>query len=93
MNKEEQRLLTMFQKNKISESDYQMLHKALNKKTFCTILKDSVLINPFKKIAGFKALFLGLILAVLISLIGVYANIFIDGSLGYLMPKSISKQL
>lgn len=71
MNKEEQRLLTMFQENKISESDYQMLHKALNKKSLCTVLKDSVLI----------------------SLVGVYANIFIDGCLGYMIPLYIKTSL
>ena len=39
MNKEEQRLFIMLKENKISDTDYQMLIKALNKKSFCTLIE------------------------------------------------------
>jgi len=89
MNKEEQRLLSMLEENKISDTDYQMLIKALNKKSFCTLIESSVLINPFQKIAGFKALLMGLVLMIIMSLVGVYANVFYDGSFGYVIPVGI----
>ena len=93
MNKEEQRLLTMLKDNKISESDYQMLSSALNKKSLCTVINDSLLVNPFQKIAGFNALLIGLVLAVLMSLVGVYANVFFDASLGFIIPQGIKTAL
>lgn len=86
MNKEEQRLIAMLKENKISDDDYQMLRKALNKKSFCTLVENSMLINPFQKIAGFKALFMGLVLMIIMSLVGVYAGVFYDGSFGIMLP-------
>ncbi|CDZ77961.1 hypothetical protein BN59_02257 [Legionella massiliensis] len=89
MNKEETKLLMMRKDNKISESDYQMLLAALNKKSLCTQIENSIFINPFQKIAGFKALTLGLILLILMSALGVYADVYFDGTLGYMMAYNI----
>lgn len=85
MKKELERLLKMRKENKISERDFDMLSGALTKNSFCSTLENSMLINPFQKIAGFKALFIGLILMLVMSVIGVYANVYIDGSLGFIM--------
>ncbi|MBA2651849.1 MAG: hypothetical protein H0U73_06250 [Tatlockia sp.] len=86
MDKENSKLVKMLKDNRISESEYQMLLTALHKKTFCTRLENSLLINPFQKIAGFKALLLGLLILVVLSLIGTYTDIYFDGILGYMFP-------
>lgn len=89
MNKEQEKLLKMFQDRKISESDYQLLSQALNKESLCTQLENSLFVNPFQKIAGFKALFLGLILMVILSVLGVYSNVYFDGILGVMYAEHI----
>ncbi len=87
--KSRQRLLNMRKENKISESDFDMLSGALTKNSFCSTLENSMLINPFQKIAGFKALCIGIILMLVMSALGVYANVYIDGSLGFLMTDTL----
>ncbi len=89
MNKEEIKLLTMLKHNKISESDYQMLVTAINKPSFCTLIENSLLVNPFQKIAGFKALFLGIIVLLLMSILGVWSNVYIEGTIGYLFADNV----
>lgn len=89
MKKEQERLLNMCRNNKISELDYQMLSKALNKTSTVWSIEDSLLINPFQKIAGIKALILGLILMVVMSIVGAYANVYYDGILAYIFPLGI----
>ncbi len=89
MKKELERLLNMRKENKISESDFDMLSGALTKNSFCSTLENNVLINPFQKIAGFKALFIGIVLIMVMSILGVYANVYIDGTLGFLMTNGI----
>lgn len=92
MNKEQERLLAMRRENRLSEQDYQMLTEALNKKSLCTELENSLLFNPFRKIAGFKALFLGFILIVIMSFIGVYADIYYDGTFGFFIASGIKTE-
>lgn len=92
MNKEQERLLSMRKKNKISESDYLMLANALNKKSPWSI-ENSLLVNPFQKIAGYKALFIGLILMIVMSAVGAHAKIFYDGTLGFIFPLGIKTPL
>lgn len=89
MKKEEQRLLTMLNEKKISGPDYEMLVNALGKKSFCTQIEESLLINPFQKIAGYNALLCGLVIMVAMSLVGVYAKIYIDGILGFMYSQGI----
>lgn len=89
MKKELERLMKMRKENRISESDFHMLTKSLSEKSFCSILESSALINPFQKIAGFKALLIGIIIMVVMSLLGVYANIYIDGSLGFIVANGL----
>lgn len=89
MKKELEQLLNMRKENKISESDFEILSEALTKNSFCSILENSILINPFQKIAGFKALFIGIIIMLLMSILGVYASVYIDGTLGYLTSNGL----
>ncbi|MBN9230949.1 MAG: hypothetical protein J0I93_08870 [Legionella sp.] len=89
MNTEEEKLLAMFNANKISASDYQMLIAAINKKSFCTQIENSWLVNPFQVIAGYEALFLGLVLIIVMSLIGTYAEVYFDGILGFITPYNL----
>jgi hypothetical protein len=89
MNKEQKRLLTMLQENKISVTDYQLISEALNKKSVFADIENSMLINPFQKIAGSKALLIGLILMVVMSIVGAFANIYYDGSLGYFLAHNL----
>lgn len=81
MNKDELTLLTMLNDNKISEQEYQMLIAALNKKSFCTQIENSLLVNPFQKIAGIKALLLGIPVLMALSIMGVYAEVYFDSVL------------
>ncbi|EHL32792.1 hypothetical protein [Legionella drancourtii] len=89
MNKEQERLLNMRREHKISESDYLMLANALNKKSTYWGIENSLLVNPFQKIAGFKALILGLVLMVVMSVVGSYANVYYDGALAFIFPLGI----
>ncbi|MBA2711156.1 MAG: hypothetical protein H0U57_11260 [Tatlockia sp.] len=89
MNKEEMKLSNMLKENKISESDYQMLMAALDNQSLCRKIENSLLINPFQKIAGIKALLLGLIVLILMSIVGSYSDVYIDGTFGYLFAENI----
>ncbi len=89
MKKELERLLKMQKENKISDSDFEMLSGALTKNSFCSALENSMLINPFQKIAGFKALLIGIILMLVMSAVALYANVYIDGSLGFIMTNGL----
>lgn len=89
MIKEQNRLLVMLKENKISEADYLLISAALNKKSVFTNIENSLLINPFQKIAGFRALLLGLLLMITMSLLGVVVNIYFDGSLGFFFPMGL----
>lgn len=89
MNKEELKLLAMLKDNKISQSDYEMLLVALNKQSFCTQIENSWFINPFQKIAGFKALLLGLLVLLAMSVLGTYSEVYFDGILGFMMPYNL----
>lgn len=93
MKKELARLANMLREQKISAEDYQLLTDALNKKSMFDSIENSMLINPFQKIGGWKALALGLVFMLIMSLIGVYANIFYEGFLGYLSPIGIKTKL
>ncbi|KTD58899.1 hypothetical protein [Legionella shakespearei] len=86
MIKEQKRLLTMLKENKISEDDYQIISAALNKKSVFSNIENSILINPFQKIAGLQALGLGLILMVAMSLTGIATDAYFDGIIGYMIP-------
>ncbi|WP_235659330.1 hypothetical protein [Legionella maceachernii] len=79
----------MLKENKISEADYLLISAALNKKSVFTNIENSLLINPFQKIAGFRALLLGLLLMITMSLLGVVVNIYFDGSLGFFFPMGL----
>ncbi|WP_238585920.1 hypothetical protein [Legionella nautarum] len=89
MDKEQKRLLAMREENKISEADYQLISAALTKKSIFASIENSVLINPFQKIAGFKALLLGLILMVIMSSVGIAANVYFDGIIGFVFADNI----
>lgn len=91
MNKELERLMKMRKENKISESDFDMLSGALTKNSFCTTLENSLLINPFQKIAGLKAFSIGILLMLVMSAIGVHANVYMDGSIGYFTTNTVLK--
>lgn len=82
MNTEKTRLDKMLQEHKISEEDYAILATALKRKTIFNKIHSTFLLNPFQKIAGLKALFLGMITLLLISFFGVKAQLF------YLSPMS-----
>lgn len=86
MKNEQQRLKEMKLNNKISETDYQMLMRALAKKSIFENIEDSVLLNPFKKLAGLKALFLGILLIIILSVFGSYLKVYFDGALGFIAP-------
>jgi hypothetical protein len=89
MKQEIDRLLKMRKENKITESDYLMLSSALKKTSFCSNIENSIFINPFQKIAGFKVLIIGLMLIIIMSILGVYANLYYDGSIGFVIANNL----
>lgn len=84
MSNEQERLIKLHNENKISTDDYKMLLSALNKKPSRAQLFFSFLINPFQKIAGVKALILGLIIMASMSYLGVIAKAYFPEVLGFL---------
>jgi len=94
MNKDKgkERLDSMLQEKKISEADYKVLIEAINKKSFFSKISSSLLINPFQKIAGVKALTLGITILVLISFLGVIGQVYFIGVMGVLNAHALVKQ-
>ena len=84
MTNEKERLNTMLREKKISESDYKLLSQALAKKTVPVNATFSLLINPFQKIAGLRALIFGVIIIFAMSYFAVLAKIFCPGLLDFL---------
>ena len=62
MKNDKERLMGMLNENKISQDDYNTLLVALEKKSFFLKLQSSLWLNPFQKIAGFKALIMGMMI-------------------------------
>ncbi len=81
MNDETLRLSNMLKEKKITQNDYRLLSEALNKKSFCSEIESSVFFNPFQKIAGFKALLIGLVIMLVMSIVGIYGKLYFDGLL------------
>lgn len=76
MNREKECLIAMFEQNKISREDYQLLSAAIDKKSPVLSPLFSMLINPFQKIAGIKALLMGLAVLAGMSYLGVFAKVY-----------------
>ncbi len=92
MNQDKERLNVMLKEHKISEADYKVLIEAIDKKSFLKRVSSSVLINPFQKIAGTKALFLGVAIFMLISFLGTIAQVYFIGVMGVLNAHVVTKQ-
>jgi hypothetical protein len=92
MNTKKSRLDKMLQENKISEDDYKILGAALKRKTFFNKIHSTFLLNPFQKIAGFKALFLGIITILLTSALALKAKIYFLGPLSTINASALGKQ-
>ncbi len=84
MKNEKERLLCMLKENKITEHDYKILSAALDKKTSRISAFFSLLVNPFQKIAGLKALLLGMGVMIAMSFLGVLAKVYFPGPLSCL---------
>ncbi|MGA2655722.1 MAG: hypothetical protein ABSF18_07065 [Gammaproteobacteria bacterium] len=90
MSKEKDKLLNMFKEKKISEKEYKFLSDALDKKSSLDDIESSILLNPFKKVAGMKALMIGVVIMVLMSLLGVAAKMYLDGIFGSVLAFNIN---
>lgn len=93
MSKEKLKLMSLLKENKISETDYKLLCAAMDKKSLLLNIESSIFINPFQKIAGFKALLLGLFIMLMMSVLGVIAKVYFDGILGYVFSLNIKAHL
>jgi hypothetical protein len=76
MNAEKERLDKMLAENKISFNDYKILLAAINNKDSWIKATIAFLLNPFKKIAGFKALVIGLIIIIGMSYLGTIVKVY-----------------
>jgi len=74
MNKNQEQLTHMLKENKISQDDYDILLGAMDKKSFFSKTNFSFLMNPFQKIAGVKALMLGLPILLVASFLNAIGN-------------------
>jgi len=92
MNTEQARLERMLKENKISQQDYNTLLVALEKKSFFSRMESSLLLNPFQKIAGGKALVIGMMILVAMSYIGVIAKVYFIGPLTAVNYTILTKQ-
>ncbi|MFA6302902.1 MAG: hypothetical protein WC627_07190 [Legionella sp.] len=92
MNTEKTRLDTMLRDKKISQDEYQILAAALKRKSFFAKMESSLLLNPFQKIAGFKALMFGMIILLLTSYLGVKAGLYYLGPLSAINVLAVTKQ-
>lgn len=92
MNKDKQRLATMLEEKKISKEDHDMLQTALKRKSFFAKMQSSIWLNPFQKIAGFKALILGMLVLILTSYLGITAKLYFLGPLSMINALALAKQ-
>src|SRR3990167_4812466 len=92
MNTEKIRLERMLKENKITQQDYNTLLVALEKKSFFSKMGSSLLLNPFQKIAGFKALVIGMMILVAMSCIGIIAKVYFLGPLSVINASALPKQ-
>ncbi|MSP53230.1 MAG: hypothetical protein EXR81_03135 [Gammaproteobacteria bacterium] len=73
---EQQRLLNLLTDKKISEEDFNTLSMALDKRPTRLMTALYLTVNPFQKIAGIKALYLGILVLFLMSALGFYAKTY-----------------
>jgi hypothetical protein len=77
MKHEKKKLLAMLNENKITKDDYQLLLNAIEGKSQQSLY--SWFINPFAKIAGFRALVIGIIIIIALSVSGEFAQVYYSG--------------
>lgn len=92
MKNDKERLMGMLAENKISEEDYNTLLMALKKKSFSSRIESSLWLNPFQKIAGFKALLLGIIVLLVMSYTGALGGLYFLGPLTTINASIVVKQ-
>jgi hypothetical protein len=84
MISEKERLTNLLKQNIITFDEYNILLAALDKKPARVKLIFSFLINPFQKIAGLRALIIGLVVILCMSYLGVIAKVYFPGILDVL---------
>ena len=92
MNTEKARLDKMLVEKKISQEDYLILTNALKRKSFFAKMHSSFWLNPFQKIAGFKALVIGMVILVLTCYLGVKAGLYYFGPVSVINASALAKQ-
>lgn len=92
MNNEKNRLDKMLNEHKISQEDYSVLSKALHRKAFYSKMQSKFWLNPFQKIAGFKALVIGMMILLMISYLGVVAKVYFLGPISIINAAALAKQ-
>jgi len=88
MASENERLLSFLKENKITQDEYKLLSKALDKPSGIRFVL-SLLINPYQKIAGLWAFIIGIAIILVISCLGSIAKIYFPGLLGILNASMI----
>ncbi|MBI2786847.1 MAG: hypothetical protein HYX60_11335 [Legionella longbeachae] len=92
MKNDKERLMGMLRENKITLDDYNTLLIAMKKKSFFSRMESSLFLNPFQKIAGFKALIFGIIILLTMSYMGVLAKLYFLGPLTTINASAVVKQ-
>jgi len=89
MNTENEKLRNMLKEGKITENDFQLLSTALDKRKPCISRLFTLAINPFQKIAGWYALFSGILVMCCMSYLGVIAKVYFPGILAVLNASTV----
>ncbi len=90
MDSEQERLLNLLHSNKISSDEYKLLSNALNKKSRISTIYNHI-INPFRTIAGVRALIWGIVVILIMSYLAVRIPIHFPGLLNYAINPNINK--
>ena len=93
VNHDKARLTGMLNEKKITEDDYKILLEAMDKPSLRLKLKASCLLNPFQKIAGVRALGLGLLMLLAMSYLGVLAQTYFLGPLSIVNASVITTEV
>lgn len=80
---EKQRISNLLSTGRIGQVDYDILVAAIEGKASTSQQIVAVLINPFQKVSGFRALLFGMLFIGLLSLLGALSGLYFPGALDF----------
>jgi len=93
IDKNKERLLALFQEKKISEAELQILLNSIDTKISFFYKVYLFLINPFQKIAGFQAFFLGILFTIVMAFCANKADVHYPDIISLTSSIELNKKL